>query len=52
MVESHPTESEDAIAWMLIEAMALNAARLLMPVFERERGRKGRLSMQTNPVTT
>ena len=50
LVEAHPTESEDAIAWMLIEAVGLNAAKLLMPVFEREGGRKGRLSMQTNPV--
>ena len=30
--------------------MGLRGARLLMPVFEREKGRKGRLSMQTNPV--
>lgn len=50
MVEDHPTEGEDAIAWMLIEAVGLNGAKLLMPVFERTKGRKGRLSMQTNPL--
>jgi transaldolase len=29
--------------------MAVTAAKLLMPVFEREGGRKGRLSIQTDP---
>lgn len=28
----------------------MKSAALLMPIFEREKGRKGRLSMQTNPV--
>jgi transaldolase len=30
--------------------MAVKAAQLLLPVFEREKGLKGRLSMQTNPT--
>ncbi len=50
LVAQHPTESEDQIAWRLIEAMGLKGAELLLPVFEREKGRKGRLSMQTSPV--
>ena len=41
--------TEDEIAWQVIEEMAVNAAKLLLPVFEREGGRKGRLSIQTNP---
>jgi transaldolase len=41
--------TEDEVTWALIEEMAANASRILLPVFEREHGRKGRLSIQTNP---
>ena len=50
MVDENPTATEDAIAWKLIEEMGLRGAEMLLPVFERERRLKGRLSMQTNPV--
>jgi len=50
LVAEHRTWDEDALAWALIEEMGLKGAELLMPVFEREKGRKGRLSIQTNPV--
>lgn len=43
-----PTATEDEIAWKLIEEMGAKAAKLLMPVFEATKGKKGRLSMQTN----
>lgn len=49
-IADSPTASEDDIAWKLIEAMGLRGAETLRPVFEREQGLKGRLSMQTNPV--
>jgi transaldolase len=45
----NPTWTEDEITWRLIEEMAVGAAKLLLPVFEREQGRKGRLSIQTSP---
>ncbi len=45
----NPTWSETEVCWKLIEEMGVKAAALLMPVFEREKGRKGRISMQTNP---
>jgi transaldolase len=44
-----PTASEVDIAWRLIEEMGAGASRLLLPVFQQEGGRKGRLSIQTNP---
>jgi transaldolase len=47
---AHPTWSEVELTWATIEAMAAGAAALLMPVFEREHGRKGRLSLQINPA--
>lgn len=44
------TWSEEQVTWKLIEEMAVKGAGLLMPVFEREHGLKGRLSIQTNPA--
>lgn len=49
LAAEHPTWTEDEVTWRLIEEMAVDAARLLLPVFEREEGRKGRLSIQTSP---
>ncbi len=50
LISKNPTWSEVDISWKLIEDLAVKASALLMPVFTRERGRKGRLSMQTNPT--
>ena len=50
LIAENPTWSEVEVAWKLIEEMGVVAAALLMPVFEREKGRKGRLSLQTNPT--
>jgi transaldolase len=46
----HPSATEDDLAWAMVEEMSLAAAPLLLPSFERYGGRKGRLSMQTNPT--
>ncbi len=48
IIREMPTATEDEVAWKLIDEMASKAARLLMPTFERTKGKKGRLSMQTN----
>ena len=50
IIAAHPSEAEDKIAWHLIEAIGLESAAMLLPIFEREKGRKGRLSMQTSPT--
>ncbi len=50
IIDANPTWTEVEIAWRLIEEMALKAAEVLRPIFEREQGRKGRISMQTNPT--
>ena len=34
---------------MIVEEMSANAAKLLKPIFDREHGRNGRLSIQTDP---
>jgi transaldolase len=49
IVAENPTATEDEITWQLIEEISVKGAELLLPIFERESGRKGRLSIQTNP---
>ena len=49
IIARSPTASEVEIAWSLIEAMAVEGAALLRPVFDAHKGKKGRLSAQTNP---
>lgn len=49
IIQQNPTWSEDEIAWQLIEEMAVSGAKVLQPVFEDNQGRKGRISIQTNP---
>jgi len=49
IVAQNPTWTEDEIAMKLYEEISVRGAQVLLPVFEREGGRKGRLSIQTNP---
>jgi transaldolase len=49
MIHDNPQWNEEQVTWKLIEEMAVKGASLLQPVFERERGLKGRISIQTNP---
>ncbi len=48
--EERPTATDVEVTWAVAEAMAVRGAALLEPIFVRERGRKGRLSIQTNPT--
>ncbi len=50
IIAENPTWSETEIAWKLIEEMAVTGAKLLLPAAERFKGKKGRLSIQTNPA--
>ncbi|MEI6677541.1 MAG: transaldolase family protein [Mariniphaga sp.] len=49
IIKENPTATEDEIAWLLIEEMSKKAAALLMPIFISEKGKNGRLSIQTDP---
>jgi len=49
IISENPAASEDDVAWKLIEEMSVKAAALLKPVFDRENGINGRLSIQTDP---
>ena len=50
IAEANREWTEAEIAWAVVEEMSLTGARLLEPTFVRHGGRKGRLSMQTNPT--
>jgi transaldolase len=50
IIAENPTASEEDITWQVAEEVAVAGAKLLLPVFERSGGRRGRLSIQTNPV--
>jgi transaldolase len=50
LAEAHPSWTETEVTWALIEEMGVRGAAILEPVFRAEGGRKGRLSMQTNPA--
>ena len=49
IADEHPTWTETQVTWAVIEEMAVRGAGSLAPVFRREGGRKGRLSLQTDP---
>lgn len=50
LADEHPHATEADLAWLIVEEMSAESAKLLMPAFERYAGRQGRLSMQTNPI--
>jgi len=50
IIAENPTWSEIEITWKVIEEVAVHGSKLLLPVYERENGLKGCLSIQTNPI--
>lgn len=48
LIKENPEGTEEDIAWKLIEEMAVKGAELLKDIFDKEKGKKGRLSIQTN----
>ena len=48
LIEENPTASEEKIAWKIMEEITVSAAKLLRPIYDRNNGRNGRLSLQTN----
>ena len=49
LIREMPTSTEDEIAWQLVREMSIKAATLLRPIFDEQRGKNGRLSIQTDP---
>src|SRR5687767_11354444 len=50
LIHENPSWSEVEITWKLFEEMAVHGAGFLMPTYEKYGGKKGRLSIQTNPA--
>src|SRR5271166_6851584 len=46
LVAEMPTATEDEIGWQLVREISAKSASLLKPIYDRERGRNGRLSIQ------
>ena len=49
LIDEMPTATEDQIGWQIVREISVKAAGLLLPIFERQHGRNGRLSIQTDP---
>ena len=49
LIREWPTATEDEIAWQLVREISCKSAALLKPIFDAQRGRNGRLSIQTDP---
>jgi transaldolase len=50
IIRNRPTATERQVAWQIVEEISATRASMLMPVFEAQRGRNGRLSIQTDPL--
>src|SRR5271167_2087121 len=44
LLQQRPTATEEEIAWQLVRDISEKSAKLLLPIFEAQRGRNGRLS--------
>ncbi|MEW5817710.1 MAG: transaldolase family protein [Spirochaetota bacterium] len=49
VIKEMPAATEDEITWKLVEEISVKGAELLKPIFDREKGKNGRLSIQTDP---
>jgi transaldolase len=48
LIKNNPTADEDFISWRTMEMITVNAAKLLKPIYDKNKGKNGRLSIQTN----
>ena len=49
LADANPSATEDEIGWLLIEEISGTRAKLLEDVFRTQKGKNGRLSIQTDP---
>jgi transaldolase len=50
IIADNPTWTETQVSWQVYQELALNGAKLLLPVHERQERKWGRLSIQTDPA--
>lgn len=49
LIHDAPEATEDELAWRFVRRASASRAKLLLPIFEGEEGKNGRLSVQTDP---
>ena len=49
LITELPGAGEEEIAWRLVREISIKGAALLKPIFDAQRGKNGRLSIQTDP---
>lgn len=49
LMGEHPTATEDWIGWKLVEEISVKGAAMFESIFRAQKGKNGRLSMQTDP---
>ena len=49
LIREMPEATEEQIGWKLVEEISATRAKVLMPIFDRQHGYNGRLSIQTDP---
>lgn len=49
LAAEHPTWGESELGWEAVRELSIDAAALLLPIFQETGGRNGRLSIQTDP---
>jgi len=49
LIREWPTATEGQIAWQVVREISAKSAALLQPIYDEQRGRNGRLSIQTDP---
>lgn len=50
LITNNPEWSEVELTWKIFEEIGIKGAKTLLPVFEKNKGKNGRLSIQTNPA--
>jgi transaldolase len=50
IVAANPTWTDQQVTWQVTEEMAVRGWKMLEPIYEANRGQKGRLSIQINPT--
>jgi transaldolase len=49
LIQEMPAATEDEIGWRVVEELSIKGAALLKPIFDEQKGKNGRLSIQTDP---
>lgn len=50
IIAERPTATEREIAWQIVEEISAARATMLLDIFEQQKGKNGRLSIQTDPL--